>query len=237
MSGIFGGGGSGKSKTEASSEYPAEFKPLASSSVGKIQEAQRALPLSMFTGSQPMPIAGLSPFTTAGMNLVPFTGLTSPSEQQLFGLQQFWNDLINRTVGTLKPSEVAQSSINSLFRSAALRNETPKLPNIPSGPVPWMPPSSLPFSAFGPFAPVPLPSTEQSVPTVPITPLMPTTAVSPMLDNASIAAAVDAYNNELVPAPWDLRIKVTRAEANAWRANNGMVPAGGRLEERPQGEG
>lgn len=104
MGSIFGGGGSGTSKTTASSEIPAELKPLASSSVKQIQAAQEALPLANFASSQPQQVAGLSPFTVAGMQLVPsLTQMTAPEQAQL-AMHPVWQDLMNRAVNFTPPS-------------------------------------------------------------------------------------------------------------------------------------
>jgi len=70
--GSSGGGGTTTSTSEAS--FPAEFRPLATSSVAQIQDAQKALPLVNFTAFQPAGVAGLSPMQQYVLSgLVPST--------------------------------------------------------------------------------------------------------------------------------------------------------------------
>lgn len=179
MGGIFGGG-EGTSKTKGTSEYPAEFKPLASSSVKQIQQAQDLLPLSMFTGSQPQPVAGLSPFTVAGMELVPHLAKTTQPEQSLMGMQGTWNDLINRAVGFTQPSQAAQSATSSLLGHTG--QSLPSQLNPGAAPVSFPQAGPLASNVFGAGVPIPSPQIppELTRPSVPITPLMPTQAIMPI---------------------------------------------------------
>lgn len=180
MGAIFGGGGGGESKTRASSEYPAEFKPLAASSVKNIQSTQDALPLANFTSSQPQQIAGLSPFTVGGMELVPFTSQTTAPEQALHGMQPVWQDLMNRAVGLSQPSNAAQSSTDFLLGTLGIPSSGSRLSPAQNSPLPFMAPTSLPSSAFGQNAPMPIPPITEGVPSMPITPLMPTGPIAPL---------------------------------------------------------
>lgn len=192
MGQIFGGGGGGSSKTTGSSEYPAEFKPLAASSAKQIQAAQDALPLSLFTSPQPQQVAGLSPFTLAGMELVPYTAQTSQAEQALMNLQPFWQDISNRALGMTAPSQATQSSTDFLLGTlgigqgvgptsgqgfSPMQTGTSLSPGA-SAPFQFTPPS-LGGSAFGPGAPIPTPALTGGGSEIPVTPLMPTAPIAP----------------------------------------------------------
>lgn len=197
MANIFGGGGSQKSKTEALSEYPAEFKPLASSSVKQIQAAQDALPLAAFTSPQPQQVAGLSPYTLAGMELVPFTAQTTQPEQSLYAMQNMWRDLANRAVGYSVPSPTSVSSSNFLLGRVG---EQGGLSPGSAAPLSFPEINPLSASVFGQGAPTqfpyltgqgPLPSIQGAGTSIPVTPLMPT---------APIAAPAAAPQIVIIPA-------------------------------------
>src|SRR3990167_7120084 len=78
-----GSGGGGTTTSQAHAEYPEEFRPLAESAVKEIIGLQGRLPLAEFGVAQPARVAGLSPFTEAGMSLVPSLMLQTPPEQAL----------------------------------------------------------------------------------------------------------------------------------------------------------
>lgn len=248
MDGIFGGGGS-TSKTKADANLPEELKPLAKSSAAEIMRTQDALPLSQFTGSQPQQVAGLSPFTVEGMKLIPGMTQPSPAEQSLFGQQQMWQNLIGKA-SNFQPSPVADVSSNFLLSRIGQSQATPmSSPLMPMGQpsngggggssFPMGAAAQLPLNVFG-GVPSQIPAINEAGPSIPISPLMPTTSPVPppqvaqgggAMNGANIAAALEAYNNELVPAPFDPRMMIPRRNAEAFLAQEQASM------QRPQGEG
>ena len=153
--------------------------------------------MSSFASPQLQQVAGLSPFTVAGMNLVPFTPQTTAPEQSLFGMQPVWQDLMNRAVGLSQPSAASQSAIGSLLGSLGIPGGNSGLsPFVQGGsgtgqaaPLPFAQGGQLPQSVFGPAAPMTIPSISEVVPSMPMTPLMPTSPIAaPQAAQAAQAA-------------------------------------------------
>lgn len=177
----------------------------------QIQAAQEALPLASFASPQPPQVAGLSPFTVAGMQLVPSLAQTSPAEQSLFGLQPLFQELINRVLSFSPPQEAFQLGGGGGRGGGGGIGA--------GGPIAFPQFTPLPASAFGGGAQVPIPEITNVGPSVPIAPLLPTGPIAP--PSRQEAAAPQ-------PAPLQL-------VANPFGPPGSFVPLSGQLVPSPFG--
>ena len=138
-----GSGGGGTSTTQAHAEYPEEFRPLAEAAVKQIIALQGRLPLESFGEAQTARVAGLSPFTQAGMSLVPSLMLRSPAEQQLGQVPNTLGDLLGQFGPVMQPTNAAQGALGFLGGQIGR--------NLQLAPSMWQPPR-LPQAAPTPTA-------------------------------------------------------------------------------------
>ena len=109
-----GRGGGGTTTTQTHAEYPEEFRPLAEAAVKQIIALQGRLPLENFGEAQLARVAGLSPFTQAGMSLVPSLMMRSPAEQQLGQVPNTLGDLLRQFGPVMQPTNASQGALRFL---------------------------------------------------------------------------------------------------------------------------
>ena len=174
-----GGGsdGGGTTTTESHAEYPPEFRPLAESAVRNIMGLQDVLPMQSFAEQQSGQVAGLAPFTLAGMNLLPFAAM-SGSERGIPALGGPMGNIANQALSLSGPSPGTQAALGAL--SGQLGAPAQFAPGGPS-PVAWPQMASSPTTFQG----VPPSALYGMSATLPYMPAPTTTAgLSPLVPNA-----------------------------------------------------
>jgi len=117
-----GSGGGGTTTSQQHAEYPVEFRPLAEAAVKQIIGLQGRLPLAEFGVAQPARVAGLSPFTEAGMSLVPSLMMRSPQEQALQQVPMTLGDILGQFGPVMQPTNPVQQSLGFLGGQMGGRN-------------------------------------------------------------------------------------------------------------------
>lgn len=172
-----GGGsdGGGTTTTESHAEYPPEFRPLAEAAVRNIMGLQDVLPMMDFAQAQPGRVAGLAPFTQAGMGLAALSPLAG-TEQYIPSLGGPLSMIGNQAINVAGPSPATQAALGALSGqlgapaqfNPAMTPQPIRWPQAASNPTafPGVPPSALyGFSQTLPF---------MSTPTTGLSPLVPT---------------------------------------------------------------
>ena len=110
-----GGGsdGGGTTTTESRAEYPPEFRPLAEAAVRNIMGLQDVLPMMDFAAAQPGRVAGLSPFTQAGMGLAALSPMAG-TEQYIPSLGGPLSMIGNQAINVAGPSPATQAALGAL---------------------------------------------------------------------------------------------------------------------------
>lgn len=133
-------GGGSETKQEATPNPTTE--PAYKGATEQILGLQSAMPLGSqrFTGYQPAPVAGLSPFQTAGMNLVPSMIENPAGVRGMYDLMTPFQKTVKNLWGASGPTQGAQSALDSLASSgrvgSATLNQLQESPDAVSSSVP-----------------------------------------------------------------------------------------------------
>lgn len=150
-----GGGGTTTSTTKA--EFPEEFRPLATSAVGQIQDLQDVLPLAPFAQSRVTPVAPLSGLQQAQLQLAPQLFNPLGSTNSLRNLANPFNMGLSGLSQAGGPTSGGQQALNALAASGRVGGATLS-PSIPAPQITQS--ASNPFVNFPSvnFAPPPTPT-------------------------------------------------------------------------------